>query len=107
MISLSSKNNLYENKNNNEKKEYLSEQKLRKNNTLSIDESLLLKKILEEYNDLFPEIMHLNNEEFLSSFKQYIQIYFASKNILFSTEILNKILSIIQVEYYLPEKENK
>ena len=105
MISLSSKNNLYENKNNNEKKEYLSEQKLRKNNTLSIDESLLLKKILEEYNDLFPEIMHLNNEEFLSSFKQYIQIYFASKNILFSTEILNKILSIIQVEYYLPEKE--
>ena len=105
MISLSRKSNLQEDKNINEKKEYLSEQKFSTNNTLSMDESLLLKKILEEYNDLFPEIMHLNNEEFLSSFKQYIQIYFASKNILFSTEILNKILSIILVEYYLPEKE--
>jgi len=105
MISLPSKNNHHEDKNINEKKEILSEQKYSTKKTLSVDESLFLKKILEEYNDLFPEIMHLDDEEFLSSFKQYIQIYFASKNILFSTEILNKILSIIQLEYYLPEKE--
>ena len=62
MISLSSKNNLLEDKNVIGRKEYFSEQKFSINNSLSMDESLLLKKILEEYNDLFPEIMHLDNE---------------------------------------------
>ena len=75
------------------------------NNSLSVDESFLLNKILEEYNDLFPEIMKLKKEDFISSFQKYIQIYFASKNILFSTDIINKIMHIILNDYYLPEKD--
>jgi len=89
----------------NEKKEHSNENTMNKNNSLSLNESLLLNKILEEYNDLFPEIMHLKKEDFLSSFQNYIQIYFASKNILFSIDILNKIMNIIINEYYLKEKD--
>ena len=82
----------------NEKKEYI-------HNSLTKNESLLLNKILEEYNDLFPEIMHQTKENFLNLFQKYTQIYFASKNILFSNDSLNKIMKIIFNEYYLPEKE--
>ena len=89
----------------NEKKENVNDNKIKINNSLSIDESLLLTKILEEYNDLFPEIMQLKKEDFLPLFQRYIQIYFASKNILFSIDTLNKIISIILNEYYLPEKD--
>ena len=63
---------------------------IKRNNSLSIDESLLLTKILEEYNDLFPEIMQLKKEDFLPLFQRYIQIYFASKNILADNYSNNK-----------------
>ena len=89
----------------NNKKEQLYDRNIASKKSLSIDESVLLKKILEEYNDLFPEIMHLKKEFFQNCFQKYIQIYFASKNILFSIDILNKIMAIIQIEFYLPEKE--
>ena len=88
----------------NEKIKSLNDKRIDMNNSLSIDKSLL-KKILEEYNDLFPEIMHLKKNDFLQAFQQYIQIYFASKNILFSIDTLNKIMTIILNDYYLPEKE--
>ena len=87
------------------KDEIINEKKDNFNNPLTLDESLLLNKILKEYNDLFPEIMHLKKVDFLPYFQKYIQIYFASKNILFSTDILNKIMTIILNDYYIPEKE--
>ena len=87
------------------KDEIINEKKDNFNNPLTLDESLLLNKILKEYNDLFPEIMHLKKADFLPYFQKYIQIYFASKNILFSTDILNKIMTIILNDYYIPEKE--
>ena len=100
--------NISKDKISNEKINSLNEIKMNinnNNNSLSLNESLLLNKILEEYNDLFPEIMHLQKEEFISKFQKYIQIYFASKNILFSNDILNKIMNIILNDYYLKEKE--
>ena len=75
------------------------------NSSLTLDELILLNKVLEEYNDLFPEIMALKKENFLSLFQKYIQIYFASKNIIFSNDILHKIMEIVLNDYYLIEKE--
>ena len=83
-------NNIKEVNKANKKSDYSNEDKININNSLTLNESLLLNKILEEYNDLFPEIMHLKKEEFIASFQKYIQIYFASKNILFSIDILIK-----------------
>ena len=76
-----------------------------KNYSFTLNESLLLDKVLEEYNDLFPEIICLKKENFICLFQKYIQIYFASKNILFSNDILHKIMEIIINDYYLLEKE--
>ena len=81
-----------------DKKDYI-------NNSLTKNESLLLNKILEEYTDLLPEIMHQKKDDFLDLFQKYVQIYFASKNILFSIDVLNKIMKIVFKEYYSPEKE--
>ena len=98
-------NNIKEVNKANKKNDYSNEDKININNSLTLNESLLLNKILEEYNDLFPEIIYLKKEDFIASFQKYIQIYFASKNILFSIDILNKIINIIKNQYYLKEKD--
>ena len=62
-------NNIKEVNKANKKNDYSNEDKININNSLTLNESLLLNKILEEYNDLFPEIMYLKKEDFIASFQ--------------------------------------
>ena len=74
-------------------------------NSLSKDESILFKISLEEYNDLFPEIIQLEKKEFFSSLEKYIKISLVPKNIIFPLSSFNKILKLIENNYYNPQKQ--
>ena len=70
---------------------------------LSENEYALLKIAEYEYNDLFPEILKHNKANFFSSLQRYILINLSPKNIIFPNGTLNKILKIIEMNYYIDD----
>ena len=70
---------------------------------LTENEYALLKIAEYEYNDLFPEILKNNKANFFSSLKRYILINLSPKNIIFPTGTLDKILKIIEMNYYIDD----
>ena len=70
---------------------------------LSDNEIILLKIAIDEYSDLFPEILNMNKNDFLTSLQKYILINISPKNIILPTGTLSKILKIIEINYYQPE----
>ena len=67
---------------------------------LTENEYALLKIAEYEYNDLFPEILKNNKSNFFSYLQRYILINLSPKNIIFPTGTLDKILKIIEMNYY-------
>ena len=70
---------------------------------LTENEYALLKIAEYEYNDLFPEILKNNKANFFSSLQRYILINLSPKNIIFPTGTLDKILKIIEMNYYIDD----
>ena len=70
---------------------------------LSDNEIILLKIAIDEYSDLFPEILNMSKNDFLASLQKYILINISPKNIILPTGTLSKILKIIESNYYQPE----
>ena len=69
------------------------------------EDSNLFQIALDEYKDLFPEILLLSKTDFFSSLEKYIQIGLSTSDKIFSGEIINKILYLIEKRYYNIEKE--
>ena len=64
------------------------------------DESNLYQIALEEFKDLFPEILLLSKKDFFSSLERYIQISLATSDKIFPKGELKKILDLIEKKYY-------
>ena len=71
--------------------------------TLSIEEEHLLKTAIEEYDDLFPKIMLVSQQNFISILEKYITISSQAKSIDINQQSLTKIIAIINEKYYRPE----
>ena len=67
------------------------------------DESNLFQMALEEYKDLFPEILLLSKKDFFESLERYIQISLATSDKIFPKGALKKILNLIAKKYYNEE----
>ena len=72
---------------------------------LSKEEETLLNISIEEYNDLFPKILTLPKNEFLSQLKRYFQITLVPRNVFLPRETLNRLLKIIENQIYIKEYE--
>ena len=74
--------------------------------TIQDEEEIPLFQIaLEEYKDLFPEILILSKKEFFSSLEKYIQISLATSDKIYPAGALNKTLYLIEKKYYKEEKD--
>ena len=69
------------------------------------DEVRLSQITLEEYYDLFPEILVLKKEEFFSSLERYVQINLAPSNTIFPNGTMQKKMKDIDNFYYSIDKE--
>jgi hypothetical protein len=69
------------------------------------EDSSLLKYALEEYKDLFPEILILSKKDFFSSLERYIQISLSTSSKIYPTGALNKVLHLIENKYYNEQKK--
>ena len=69
------------------------------------DEARLSQIAIEEYYDLFPEILKLTKEKFFSSLERFIQISLAPSNIIFPNGTMQKKMENIENSYYLIDKE--
>ena len=69
------------------------------------EDSNLFQIALDEYKDLFPEILLLSKTDFFSSLEKYIQIGLSTSDKIYSGEIINKILYLIEKRYYNIEKD--
>ena len=67
---------------------------------LTENEYILFQTAEYEYNDLFPEILKYNKATFFSSLQRYILINLSPKNISFPNGTLDKILKIIETNFY-------
>ena len=65
----------------------------------------LFQLALEEYKDLFPEILILSKKDFFSSLERYIQISLSTSNKILPNGALNKALYLIEKKYYNEEKK--
>ena len=70
---------------------------------LSKNEELILKMAKEEYKDLFPKILEIHENDFMSMLEKYLEISLMPKNIILPSGTLKKILNIIQFQYYQKE----
>jgi len=86
-----------------EKKDKEKEKEGGKKFKLSENEYALLQIAENEYNDLFPEILKNNKASFFSSLQRYILINLSPKNIIFPNGTLDKILKIIEMNYYIAD----
>ena len=68
------------------------------------DELNLYQIALEEYKDLFPEIIILSKKDFFTSLEKYIQINLATSDKIFPKGVLQKMLNLIDKKYYTEEK---
>lgn len=64
------------------------------------DEELLFQKALDEYYDLFPQIVALSKTKFIYSLEKYVKI---SQRYNVSQSLLKKIIARIFKEYYEPD----
>ena len=72
--------------------------------TLQKEDELNLYNIaLEEYKDLFPEILLLSKKDFFSSLQRYIQINLATSEKIYPKGVLRKIMNLIEKKYYNEE----
>ena len=74
------------------------------------EDSNLLQEAIEEYKDLFPEILLLSQKDFFSCLEKYIQISLFTSEKIFPNAVMNKVLYIIEKKYYNEDKhkiENK
>ena len=67
------------------------------------DESNLYQISLEEYKDLFPEILLLSKKDFFENLERYIQINLATSDKIFPKGVLKKMLNLIEKKYYNDE----
>ena len=72
---------------------------------LTKEEQTILNLAIEEYKDLFPKILEISKPDFFPTFEKYLQISLIPKNIILQSGTLNKIIQIIQKDYYEPECE--
>ena len=86
-----------------EKKDKEKEKEEGKKFKLTENEYALLQIAENEYNDLFPEILKNNKVTFFSSLQRYILINLSPKNIIFPNGTLDKILKIIEMNYYIED----
>ena len=89
-----------------ERKDKDKEKREAKKLKLTDNEYALLKIAEYEYNDLFPEILNKDKEAFFSSLQRYILIHLSPKNIIFPTGTIDKILKIIDMNYYINDYKN-
>ena len=71
--------------------------------TLSKNEEQILNLAIEEYEDLFPNIIEISQKDFMTLVEKYIDIDLVPRNIILPKGILKKILNIIQYQYYQKE----
>ena len=67
------------------------------------DESNLYQIALDEYKDLFPEILILSKKDFFSALERYIQINLATSDKIYPKGVLKKIMNSIEKKYYNDE----
>ena len=67
------------------------------------DELNLYQIALDEYKDLFPEILILSKKNFFSSLERYIQINLATSDKIYPKGVLKKIINSIEKKYYNDE----
>ena len=60
------------------------------------DELNLYQIALEEYKDLFPQILLLSKKDFFDSLERYIQISLATSDKIFPKGALKKVLNLIE-----------
>ena len=68
--------------------------------SLAFEEKKLFKKYIEEYNDLYQNILILSPTEFISKLTQYLEYSLRLKSYKFSIEIKEKIKEIIKEKVY-------
>ncbi len=73
--------------------------------TIQDEDTTLFQVALEEYKDLFPEILILSKNDFFSSLERYIQINLSTSSKVYPTGALNKTLYLIEKKYYNEEKK--
>ena len=71
---------------------------LTKKYSLNKDEESLLKIAIDEYNDLFPNLLNIHKKDFISNLEKFIII--SLKNIHYSSNTFKTIISIIQKDFY-------
>ena len=69
------------------------------------EDSTLFQIALDEYKDLFPEILLLSKTDFFSSLERYILIGLSTSDKIFSKDSINKVLYLIEKRYYNIEEE--
>ena len=80
--------------------------KLSDYSTIQEEENSNLYQIaLEEFRDLFEEIIILSKSDFFSSLEKYIQISLVPSEKIFPSGAINKVLYLIEKNYYNHEKE--
>ena len=70
---------------------------------LTKEEENLLHISIQEYNDLFSQILLIPKKEFISSLEKYILISLVPRHINYPEGTLKKILNIIEKDYFLIE----
>ena len=70
---------------------------------LKKEEQVILKIAMDEYNELFPRILEIPKQDFIPILQKYLEISLIPRNLIMQSGTLNKILQIIQNEYYEPE----
>jgi len=68
--------------------------------SFSYEEKKLLKKYMEEYNDMYQKILILPKNEFISKLISHVELSLSSKSNKFSTESKNKIQDFINEKIY-------
>ena len=71
---------------------------LSKKYSLNKDEESLLKIAIDEYNDLFPNLLNIHKKDFISNLEKFIII--SLKNIHYNSNTIKTILNIIQKDFY-------
>ena len=70
------------------------------------EDSNILQIAVEEYRDLFPEILLLSKKDYFSSLEKYIQISLSTSDKIYPKSALNKALYLIERKYYNEDKKN-
>ena len=69
----------------------------------SEEEQKLLKKYIDEYNDIYEKIFNLSQIEFITNLRKRVKISFKDKISLFSEVSINKIETYFNENYYFPD----